>query len=67
VEAGDLDLIQSGFDLEGEAPESGGTESWPKDLVAAVRGSYCEAWSVEVPASTGNGIWLYEPCEQAEE
>jgi hypothetical protein len=62
----ELDLIQSGFDLSGEPPESGGTESWPKDLVMAVRGSYCVAWSAEVPASTGNGIWLYEPCDPDE-
>ena len=62
VRARELDLIQSGFDLSGPAPESGGTESWPQELIAAVEDSYCEQWSAEVPASTGNGIWLYEPC-----
>jgi hypothetical protein len=55
-------MIQSGFDLSGPVPESGGTESWPQALMDAVQESYCETWSVEVPSSTGNGIWLYEPC-----
>jgi hypothetical protein len=62
VEAHEFDMIQSGFDLSGPAPESGGTESWPRDLIEAVEASYCEAWSAEIPASTGTGIWLYEPC-----
>ena len=63
IEAGRLGMIQTGFDVTGRAPRGlSGDPTWPPEIIEAVRLSYCETWQASAPASTGSGLWLYEPC-----
>jgi Dolichyl-phosphate-mannose-protein mannosyltransferase len=63
IEQGELGMIQTGFDVNSPASSDA---TWPPELVAAIRTSYCEVWQTTVRSSTGSGIWLYEPCNVAD-
>lgn len=62
IEGGKIGMVESGFDLSGPIPGADSDPVWPPEVVRAVRENYCLSWQATVTASTGPGIWLYEPA-----